>query len=58
MEKLTGRISVPLDPSLLAELRAAAEAERLPVASEARRLIVMGLAAKRGASTPAAEVTP
>ena len=57
MEKLTGRISIPLDPSLLADLRAEAEKERLPVASEARRLILLGLAVKRGALTPAIEVT-
>ena len=56
MEKFSVRLSLPVDPALLADLRSEASKESLPVATEARRLLLLGLATKRGALAPAIEV--
>ena len=50
--KLDQRLQIPLDADLLAQLKAEARAEKQPLASEARRILVLGLAAKRAGLTP------
>ena len=56
--KLDQRLQIPLDADLLDQLKQEARAEKQPLASEARRLLLLGLAAKRASLTPAAGVAP
>ena len=56
--KLSERVTVPMDSDLLAQLQAEARAEKQPLASEARRILVLGLAAKRAGLTPATGMMP
>lgn len=56
--KLSERLTIPLDLDLRRQLEAEALAEKQPLASEARRILVLGLAAKRAGLTPAAGVAP